>query len=98
MSQSLAGTWAFALDPDDRGLDEAWQRRTWFESRRLALLFEAQVAGGSLLVCAMDLRSDLDQRLVARQLRHSLLRYMEGQQFAPRQGLSVADLQGLLLP
>ena len=28
---------------------------TWFEARRLGLVFEARVAGGKLLVCSMDL-------------------------------------------
>jgi len=69
---------------------------TWFENRRLGLLFEAQVGGGKLLVCSMDLRSDLDTRLVARQLRHSILRYMRGEQFRPRHALAPADIQALL--
>jgi hypothetical protein len=69
---------------------------TWFENRRLGLLFEAQVAGGALLVCSMDLRSDLDNRLVARQLRHSLLRYMSGEQFRPREIVEVDAIRGLL--
>jgi hypothetical protein len=69
---------------------------TWFENRRLGLLFEARVGGGKLLVCSIDLRSDLENRLVARQLRHSLLRYMAGERFSPRDALDPADIQGLL--
>lgn len=58
---------------------------TWFENRRLGLIFEARVGGGKLLVCSIDLRSDLDQRPVARQMLHSLLGYMAGRRFDPAQ-------------
>jgi hypothetical protein len=68
---------------------------TWFENRRLGLLFEARVGTGKLLICSIDLRSNLDQRLVARQMRHSLLRYMGGEQFAPRASLGVADIRAI---
>ncbi len=69
---------------------------TWFESRRLGLLFEARVGGGELLVCSIDLRSDLDQRLVARQMRHSLLHYMRGAAFDPREEVEMQAIRGLL--
>ena len=51
---------------------------TWFEARRLGLLFEAQVGEGRLVVCSMDLESDLEDRLVARQMRYSLAQYLAG--------------------
>ncbi|MFL5802186.1 MAG: hypothetical protein ACJ8CR_10660 [Roseiflexaceae bacterium] len=69
---------------------------TWFENRRLGLLFEAIVDGGKLLVCSIDLRSDLDNRLVARQLRHSLLRYMRGEQFNPREVVNAGAVRAIL--
>ncbi len=56
---------------------------TWFEARRLALMFEARVGGGKLLACSIDLQHDLSGRPVARQLRYSLLRYIESDAFAP---------------
>jgi len=55
----------------------------WFENRRLGLLWEAKVGAGRLMVCSMDLKSNLDQRLVARQLRRSLLDYMASDEFKP---------------
>lgn len=70
---------------------------TWFENRRLGLLFEASVGSGKLLVCSIDLRSDLDNRLVARQMRHSLLRYMSGEQFRPQHALDESAIQGIML-
>ena len=36
---------------------------TWHISRKLGMLFEAQVAGGKLVMTTMDLSSDLDKRL-----------------------------------
>lgn len=56
---------------------------TWFEARRLGLLFEARVGAGALMVASMDLQRDLDQRLVARQLRASVLGYMQSSAFRP---------------
>lgn len=69
---------------------------TWFESRRLGLLFEVRVAGGRLMVCSMDLASDLDHRVVARQLRHSLLQYMASERFNPSIEVSGDAIRALL--
>ena len=68
---------------------------TWFESRRLGLLFEAHVAGGSLMVCSMDLSSALSDRLAARQLRYSVMQYMQSKQFQPQTEVSLELLRGL---
>jgi hypothetical protein len=54
----------------------------------LGLLFEARVGNGKLIVCSMDLRSDMEQRIVARQFRHSLLRYMRSESFHPQVSVS----------
>jgi hypothetical protein len=69
---------------------------TWFSNRRLGLVFEGKVGEGKLLVCSMDLESDLDRRPVARQMRHSLLRYMAGNQFNPKCSITVEQVQSLL--
>jgi len=68
---------------------------TWFENRRLGLLFEARVGPGKLMVCSMDLASDLDQRLVARQMRQSLIGYMESDAFQPGISLTREQIQAL---
>jgi hypothetical protein len=57
---------------------------TWFENRRLGLLFEARVHGGKLMVCSMDLRTDLEKRIVARQMLRSVLHYMASGAFHPQ--------------
>jgi hypothetical protein len=65
---------------------------TWFRSHKLALLFECRVGDGRLMVCSMDILSDLDQRIVARQLMHSIGTYMSGDDFNPACSLQVDDV------
>jgi hypothetical protein len=68
---------------------------TWFEARRLGLLFEARVGAGRLMICSMNLRDDLDRRLVARQMWASLLAYMGSDAFAPAVAIEPAALAAL---
>lgn len=70
-----------ALQPIVQPIDD------WCDARKLALLFEARAARGKVLVCSIDLETDLATRPVARQLRHSLLAYMASERFAPRAAL-----------
>ena len=56
---------------------------TWHVSRKLGMLIEANVLKGKLLMTTMDITSDLDHRLVARQMRQAILRYMESDDFKP---------------
>lgn len=70
----------------------------WVTARKLALVFEAKVGVGKLVACSADLSSDLERRPVARQLRASLLRYMEGGAFAPTTAMSLDELRGLVRP
>ncbi len=58
-------------------------------------LFEARVGPGKLFVCTLDVSENLDRRIVARQLRRSILGYMAGDRFAPKGQLVEADLKGL---
>ncbi len=68
---------------------------TWFEARRLGLLVEAKVGGGKLMICSMDLAKDLDRRIVARQMRRSVLDYMAGASFAPKVALAPEQVAAL---
>jgi hypothetical protein len=68
----------------------------WNTCRKLGLVFEAHVEQGKLVVSAVDLVKDLEQRPVARQLRHSLLEYMSGAQFSPTTSVPLAALHQLL--
>ena len=68
---------------------------TWFENRRLSLAFEARVGKGKLMVCSIDLETDIAKRPPARQLKYSLLNYMNSNQFKPTQDVSVEQLKSL---
>ena len=69
----------------------------WNTCRKLGLVFEAQVEQGKLMVSAIDLVKDLEQRPVARQLRHSLLEYMSSERFAPTTA-GVAGVAACVVP
>ncbi|MEA1877330.1 MAG: glycoside hydrolase family 2 TIM barrel-domain containing protein [Bacteroidota bacterium] len=55
----------------------------WVTNRRLALLFEAKVGKGKILVSGIDLHTDLENRPEARQLLHSLMKYISSEKFYP---------------
>jgi hypothetical protein len=67
----------------------------WNTNRRLGLIFEAKVGKGKLLVSGIDLKSNLNERPVARQMLQSLLRYMDSNTFSPRHSIDAELLQGL---
>ena len=67
----------------------------WNRNWKLGLIFEAKVGAGRLLVCSIDIASDLANRPVARQLRRSLLDYMAGARFQPQVAVSAAEFRGL---
>jgi len=54
---------------------------TWFLNRRLAMLFEAKVGNGRLMVCSIDLDKEETSGIVSRQFYHSLLSYMTSDDF-----------------
>lgn len=49
----------------------------------LSNLFEAKMGNGKLIFCSMDILNDLDKRPQAKQLKFSLLNYMNGSSFNP---------------
>ncbi len=55
----------------------------WFTNRPLALAFEAKVGKGKILVCSIDLVTDLQKRPEARQLLYSVQKYMADNDFNP---------------
>ena len=78
------------LSPIVRVIDD------WVSNRRLALLLEAKVGNGKLLISGIDLHNDLDSRHEARQLLSSLKNYMASEKFDPKAELSTEDIKGLL--
>lgn len=77
------------LNPVVRIIDD------WFENRRTALIFEVKVGEGSLLVSGVDLHSDLENRPEARQLLHSLSKYVGSQGFEPKVSLKKEEVLDL---
>ncbi len=70
----------------------------WFTNRKLGHIFEARLEQGRLLACSLDLETNLSERPAARQLRHSLIQYMEGESFAPALELELDQIVTLLRP
>lgn len=64
-------------------------------NRRLGDVFEAKIGPGKLIFSSMDISSNLEKRPAARQLRSSLLRYMESDSFKPEITLTESQLQSL---
>ena len=56
----------------------------WFKNRPLALVFEAKVGKGKIVVSGIDFYEDLETRPEAKQLLYSLQKYMAGIQFNPK--------------
>jgi len=79
-----------ALQPIVQVIDD------WNRNYKLGLVFECRVGPGKLMVCSADLASGLDKRPVARQLRHSLLRYMSSERFDPTVEVSPAAIRSIL--
>jgi hypothetical protein len=67
----------------------------WFTNRPLALLFEAKVGKGKVLISGIDLQSNMTSRLEAQQLLFSLEKYMSGNQFNPKVEVDVEMINNL---
>lgn len=67
----------------------------WNTNDPLALIAEACVGKGRVILCAADLSRDLDNRPAARQLRRSLLDYAASPQFAPKATMAPERLTAL---
>jgi hypothetical protein len=68
----------------------------WVSNRKLALIFEAKVGKGSIVVSGADLENNMENRLEAKQLKASLLKYMESEKFNPKVSLTVGEIQGIV--
>lgn len=68
---------------------------TWFINRRLAMLFEAKIGIGKIIVSSADIQNDLERRFVARQLRYSILNYMNSNIFLPENEVTLEVIDNL---
>lgn len=79
------------LEPIVRLIDD------WFENRRTALIFEAKIGKGKLLVSGIDLHTDISKRLEAQQLLYSLKKYMASEHFDPKISLETDEIRNLFV-
>jgi hypothetical protein len=78
---------SFAMNLDRVPVKPAMPFRFVDKFNRNALpagIFEVKIGSGRLLVCTLDISSDLEHRVVARQLRRSIADYMAGSAFNPK--------------
>lgn len=96
-TELVAGARAMNLDRLPRGLQPIVQPiDDWNRNYKLGLLFEARVDKGRLMVSTADLANRLDERLVARQLRRSVLDYMASSAFAPTTRIAPDEFRSVL--
>ncbi len=65
----------------------------WFKNRKLGILFEGKVGKGKLMVCSVDLNTDLENRPAISQFKQSLLEYMASDKFKPEYEIDMETLQ-----
>lgn len=68
----------------------------WVTNRPLALVFEAKVGKGKILISGIDLTTDLDKRPEAQQLLFSLKKYTTGSKFDPKVEVTTEILKKLV--
>lgn len=68
---------------------------TWFLNRRIGMLVEAKVGKGRLMISSIDLKQE---GVVTRQLKYSLLKYMQSAQFNPGVEVKLPVIQELFRP
>ena len=67
----------------------------WFTARSFGMIVELKVGEGKLLICSANLHTSDKNHPEARQLKNSLLNYMEGEAFDPVQTATIAGIQSL---
>ena len=79
-----------ALQPIVQAIDD------WSRNYKLAVVFECKVGDGRLLVCTIDIQSNLEKRPSAQQLRESLVTYMRlDNRFQPQVALTAEQANSL---
>lgn len=68
---------------------------TWFISRKIGMLFEVKVLNGKLMMTSMDITSQPEKRIVARQMHKAILTYMNSDAFRPAMNIEPELIQNL---
>lgn len=66
---------------------------TWFMNRRLALVFEAKVGNGKIIVSSANLSPTLENKPTSEQLYQSLINYMDSDTFHPQRELNLEMIE-----
>lgn len=64
-------------------------------SRRLGSIFELKYGKGKLLVCGYNINKDRDAIPEVKQLRHSLINYMNSEEFDPQSSISKSAIKNM---
>ena len=62
---------------------------SWKINRKLALLTEAKVGKGKLMICSIDIETDLENRPVTKLLRNNIMEYISSNSFNPQTAVSI---------
>lgn len=65
----------------------------FFKNKKLADIVEFKVGSGKLILCSMDIHSDLEHRPGARQLKYSLIKYADSDLFNPKADIDSHQLK-----
>jgi len=71
---------------------------SWKINRKLALVAEARVGPGKLLICSINIEDDLEQRPATRQFRKGLFDYIQSPDFNPQTEVAPAAIAALFGP
>lgn len=78
------------LQPIVRVIDD------WFQNYSLGLIIEAKVGKGKIIISGVDLLTNSENRLEARQLMYSLTNYMSSEKFDPNITLTASKIQSII--
>ncbi|SHH62523.1 exo-beta-1,4-galactosidase [Wenyingzhuangia marina] len=68
---------------------------TWFMNRRLAMVFEAKVGNGKIMVSSADISAEVKNKPASLQLYRSLIDYMDSYKFEPKNELNIEIIEEL---
>lgn len=69
---------------------------SYITNDKLAYIWECKVGNGKLLVSSINLTDDLNQRSASKQLKTSILNYMNSSQFNPQNNLEFQNIKNIL--
>ena len=65
-------------------------------NEKLAYLWECKVGDGKLMVCSINLTSDMEKRPASRQLKNSIINYMKSANFIPEMNYEIEEFSNYL--